>query len=164
MIPKMICQGLNDLVTKAYLVADDLGLIDIESSYSDEMRYICKKVGQITEAIPLLAGNVKKPLTDVVKTDEAIIATLELPGVEKEDIEVTATDDELSVRAKKIVEPKTQDKRVRKCERSYGKYRRKIKLHCSIKRDETSATLNNGLLTITIPKEVATSRTRISVE
>ena len=74
MIPKMICQGLNDLVTKAYLVADDLGLIDIESSYSDEMRYICKKVGQITEAIPLLAGNVRKPLTDVVKTDEAIIA------------------------------------------------------------------------------------------
>ena len=164
MIPKVICQGLNDLATKMYLVADDLGLIDIESSYSDEMRYVCKKMGQITEAIPLLAGNVRKPLTDVVKMDEAIIVTLELPGMEKEDIEVTATDDELSVRAKKYVEPKMHDVRVHMCERSYDRYRRKIKLSCSIKRDETSATLNNGLLTITTPKEVVTTRTRIRVE
>jgi len=164
MIPKVICQGLNDLATKMYLVADDLGLIDIESSYSDEMRYVRKKMGQITEAIPLLAGNVRKPLTDVVKMDEAIIVTLELPGMEKEDIEVTATDDELSVRAKKTVEPKMHAVRAHKCERSHGIYRQKIKLPCSIERDETSATLNNGLLTITTPKEVVTTRTRIRVE
>lgn len=164
MMPKVICQGLNDLVTKMYLVADDLSLIDIESSYSDEMRYVCNKMGQITEAIPLLARNVRKPLTDVLKTDEAIIVTVELPGMEKEDIEVTATDDELSVRAMKTVEPKMHDVRVQKCERSYGIYRRRIKLPCSIKRDETGATLNNGLLTITIPREVVTSRTRIRVE
>ncbi len=164
MIPKVICKGLNDLATKMYLVADDLGLIDIETPYSDEMRYIYEKMGRITEAIPLLAGNVRKPLTDFVKTDEAIIVTLELPGMQKDDIEVTATDDELSVRAKKTVEPKMHDVRALKCERSHGIYRRKIKLQCSIKRDETGATLNNGLLTITIPKEVVTARTRIRVE
>jgi HSP20 family molecular chaperone IbpA len=164
MIPKVFCQGLNDLVTKMYLVADNLSLIDIEPPYSDEMRYVCKKMGQITEAIPLLARNVRKPLTDVVKTDEAIIVTVELPGMEKEDIEVTATDDELSVRAKKTAEPKMHDVSVHECERSHGIYRRKIKLPCSIKRDETGATLNNGLLTITIPKEVVTARTRIRVD
>jgi HSP20 family protein len=146
-----------------YILADDLGLIDAESIYSNEMKRFCGKMSCIADSGPLALGNVRRPLTEIMETDEAIIVTLELPGVEKEAIEITAIDDELSVRAKRIAEPE-RGVSVQKCERSSDHFKRTIKLPCSIKWEQAKAALNSGLLTITLPKENATIRTRISIE
>lgn len=128
-----------------YLVANDLGLIDMESLQSNEM------------------GNVRRPTADIKETDEAIIVTLELPGVEKENIEIAAVNDDLSVRAKRSVGPE-QGESAQKREQSYDLFKRTVKLPYSIKSEQAKAAFNNGLLTITLPKENATIRNRISIE
>jgi HSP20 family protein len=128
-----------------YMLADDFGLIDVESLYSNEM------------------GNVRRPPVDINETDESVIVTLELPGVEKEDIEITSADDDLSVKAKRSAEPE-RDESVQRRERSYDLFKRTVKLPSDVKSEQAKAALNNGLLTITLPKENATIRNRISIE
>jgi HSP20 family protein len=160
----MLYQGIRSLSTGMYMLADDLGLIDVESIYSNKMKGLCGKMSCIADSVPMAMGNVRKPLTDIVETDEEIILTLEMPGVEKEAIEITATDDELSVLAKKTEAPEMEDENVQKCERSYGLFRRDIKLPCGIKREQAKADLNNGLLTITLPKENVITHTKITID
>jgi len=160
----ILCKGIRSLSTGMYMLADDLGLIDVESIYSNKMRGLCGKMSCIADSVPLAMGNVRKPLADIVETDEEIIVTLEMPGVEKEAIEINATDDELSVRAKKTEEPEKEDESFQKCERSYDLFQRTIKLPCGIKREQAKADLNNGLLTVTLPKENVITHTKISIE
>jgi HSP20 family protein len=151
----MLLNGIRGLTTKIYMVADDIGLIDIESIYSGKC--------WIKEAIPVAMGKVRKPPADVKETDDAIIVTLEIPGVKKEDIEITATDDELYVGARRSIEPEAEEGRIHMKERYYDQIQRVIKLPRDIKREEAKASMDNGLITVTLPKAVVTSRTKISV-
>jgi HSP20 family protein len=160
---RMLCKSARNLSTRMYMLADDLGLIDAESIYSNEMKRVCRKMGCIADSGTLGLGNVRRPPVDIVETDEAIIATLELPGVEKEDIEITSVDDDLSVQAKRSAEPE-RDESVQRHERSYDLFKRSVKLPCGVKSEQAKAAFNNGLLTITLPKENATIRNRISIE
>ena len=84
-----------------YLIMDDLGLVDIESVYNHQMKEIRKRVGAIAESVPYVSETVKRPSIDVKETDEAIIVTMELPGVGKDDVDVEIIGDELSVIAKR---------------------------------------------------------------
>jgi HSP20 family protein len=142
---RILFRSARNLTTRMYMLADDLGLIDVESLCSNEM------------------GNVRRPSVDINETDESVIVTLELPGVEKEDIEITSDDDDLFVRAKRTAEPE-QDESAQRREQSYDLFKRTIKLPSGVKSEQAKAALNNGLLTITLPKENATIRNRISIE
>jgi HSP20 family molecular chaperone IbpA len=161
---KMICEGIKGLTTSMYMLADEMGLIDTESMYAHEMKGWQEKMGKITEAMPLAYGGVKKPPADVVETDEEIIVTMEVPGVAKEDIDISVTCDELYVRAKKSAEPEEEAECVHKRELSYDMFRRMIKLPCAVKSEQAKASLCKGILKITLPKEIAVTRTKIAVE
>ncbi|NPV63722.1 MAG: Hsp20/alpha crystallin family protein [Methanotrichaceae archaeon] len=160
----MICEGLKGITTSMYMVADDLGLIDTESMYAREMRHIQEKMGKLTEAMPLPSASVRRPLADVMETDDEVIVTLEVPGVEKEDIDISLTDDELYVRAKKAAESEEETECVHKMERSYEVFKRTIKMPVAVKGEQAKATLNRGVLKIVFPKEIVATRTKIPVE
>lgn len=142
---RMIFRSARNLTTKMYVLADDLGLIDVESLCSNEM------------------GSVRRPPVDINETDGSVIVTLELPGVEKGDIEITSADDDLSVKAKRTAGPE-RDESVQRRELPYDLFKRTVKLPSGVKSEQAKAALNNGLLTITLPKETVTIRNRISVE
>lgn len=161
---KTICEGIKGLTTSIYMLADDMGLIDTESMYAHEMRRWQEKMGKITEAMPLAYGSVKKPSSDVVETDDEIIITMEMPGVSKEDIDISLTCDELSVSAKKPAEPEGEAECVHKRERSYDMFKRMIRLPCAVKNEQAKASLCKGILKISLPKEVTVTRTKIAVE
>ncbi len=158
MMKKMVWKGVKEFTTAMYLLADNMGLIDIESIYSDKMKEICGRSDLPTKTALFAPKNLKKLTPDIKETEEAIIAAVELPGVEKNDINIAATDDELYVSAKRSEEPKEIS------ERHYSLFCTKVNLPCGIKREEVKASFNNGLLIITLPKEVVTPRTKISIE
>ncbi len=160
----MIFEGIKGITTSMYMLADDLGLIDTESMYAHEIRRLQEKMGKITEAMPITCGGVKKPATDVVETDEAIIINMEMPGIGKEDIDISLADDELYVCAKKPAEAEGDAECVHKIERSYDAFKRMIRLPCAVKSDQAKASLCKGILTITLPKEVVETRTKVPVE
>ena len=106
------------------------------------------------------------PPLDVGEDDKAITVTAELPGVEEKDIDVSLTDDLLTIRAQKSAESERKDDRVHMSERSYGSYSRSIRLPFGVDEAKVEAGFKNGVLTVTLPKppEVQRSAKKIEVK
>jgi len=85
-------------------------------------------MGTIAESVPFVLGTVKRSSTDVMGTDETIIVTMEVPGVNKDDIDIEIIGDDLSVSAKRSAKPEAKDMSVYKCERNYDTFKRLIRL------------------------------------
>lgn len=101
------------------------------------------------------------PRADVVETGEGIEVTLELPGLDEKDIEVSLTDDVLSVKGEKKVEREDSKKGFYLSERSYGAVHRSIPLPPGVDTKKAEATFRNGVLTVKLPQsEEARSRVR----
>ncbi len=92
---------------------------------------------------------------------------MDLPGVDKQNVDISVTEDELRVVAETRKETETIDKPgeiYHKRERSFTRFERIVKLPVAAKGDQATAKLENGVLTITLPKEVVTSRKRVNIE
>ena len=89
---------------------------------------------------------------DVVETEQAIEVSMELPGMEEKDIDVSLTADALTIRGEKKVERKEEKKGFYLSERSYGSVFRTIPLPTGIDTDKAEAAFKNGVLTVTLPK------------
>ena len=159
-----IFNSIKGITNKMYLIMDDLGLVNIEYLYASQIREVQKKMGTIAESVPFVSGTVKRPAADVKETDEAIIVTMEVPGVNKDDVDVEIIGDELSVSAKRSAEPEAKNETIYRSERNYDTFKRLIRLPADIKSEETKATVCNGVLKITLPKKVLISKTKIGVE
>lgn len=92
------------------------------------------------------------PRSDVVETDKGIEVTVELPGLNEEDIEVSLTDDALTVKGEKKIENKEEKKGYYVSERSYGSVYRSIPLPAGVDSDKAEASFRNGVLTVSLPQ------------
>lgn len=79
----------------------------------------------------------REPLTDIIEGEEDVAITVELPGVEKEDIDLTVTEDTLEIRV----------------DSARRKYHKVIELPCKVKPKTTKATYKNGVLDIVIKRK-----------
>lgn len=96
--------------------------------------------------------NLREPLTEIKQSDEEVIVEIELPGVEKEDIILTVTNDLLEVRAKKESKSEVRKKGFFKQEKSFSGYYRKIALPAEVKGEEAESEFKNSVLIVRIPK------------
>lgn len=90
--------------------------------------------------------------SDVVQTDGAVEVSIELPGMDMKDIEVTVTDDMLTVKGEKKIERQEEKKGYYLSERSYGAIYRTIPLPPGVDGEKAEATFKNGVLTIRLPQ------------
>jgi HSP20 family protein len=107
--------------------------------------------------------DVAVPLADVEDTDDAIVVTMDLPGIDKEDVDISVTEDQLCVTAERREEKEEAEKEYHKRERSYTSFERVVELPTAVKADEASAKLENGVLEITLPKEIVTTRKKVNI-
>jgi HSP20 family protein len=91
------------------------------------------------------------PRSDVVETADGIEVTIELPGMEQKDVEVSLSGDTLTVRGEKKIEKQEEKKGYYVSERSYGSVYRTIPLPSGIESDKADASFRNGVLTVKIP-------------
>jgi HSP20 family protein len=90
--------------------------------------------------------------SDVVETDNAIEVSIELPGMEMKDIDVSVTDDMLTIKGEKKVERREEKKGYYLSERSYGAIYRTIPLPPGVDGQKAQASFKNGVLTIRLPQ------------
>lgn len=91
------------------------------------------------------------PAVDIVEKDNAFEITAELPGLDARNIELSLSDDVLTIKGKKEEkEEKTKGRHV--SERRYGAFRRSIKLLSSVDAGKIEANYKSGILTVTLPK------------
>ena len=159
-------EELKKLQKRMNRLMEDLGLTDLESRYLEEMQRMQQRMGDLMEEVetPKIEKDSLAPLADVKETDEALIVTMDLPGVSKQDVDISIVDDELRVVAERKTETEVAEKDFHKRERTYRRFERSVSLPVSIKVEETKARLAEGVLEITLPKESVTSRKRISID
>lgn len=145
---------------------EDLGLSDWESKYLGEMQRIQKRMNEVMGEmeVPKMEGNIMMPMADIKETDDAIVVIMDLPGVNKEDVDISVTDNELRVVAEKDVESEISEKDYHKRERTFSRFERVVAIPVAVKADEAKARLENGVLEVTLPKEVTTTRKKINID
>ncbi|MFC1982255.1 Hsp20/alpha crystallin family protein [Chloroflexota bacterium] len=112
---------------------------------------------------PGLLGTSLVPHTDMYEEKDQLVVKTELPGINEKNLEVTLEGDVLTIKAEKKEEV-TEDATHHTGERYYGKYVRSMSLPTHANGDKISATLNNGVLELRIPKAEAVKAKRIEIK
>jgi HSP20 family protein len=98
------------------------------------------------------AGTSWLPACDVVVDKDAVKLLAELPGVRSEDVTLSLEDSTLTIRGEKQRQSDGRSGRSHSFERSYGRFERSFALPSAIDPERISASLEQGMLTVTIPK------------
>ena len=91
------------------------------------------------------------PALDLYQNNDNIVAVVELPGMRKEDIEISLQDGTLIISGERKDETSRENGATR-TERCTGKFRRSITLPTRVDANKVSATYKDGILTVTLPK------------
>jgi HSP20 family protein len=102
---------------------------------------------------------------DVAEKDGAYTVTAELPGVKKDEIQVTIDGAQVTLAAEvKREKEVSQDERVLHTERTFGKLSRSFTLPQEVDEGKAEAKFRDGVLELTLPKKAAAARKQISVQ
>ncbi len=100
---------------------------------------------------------------DVLDRDKELIVRAELPGVEKDDIEVTIAGDHLTIEAEREFEEEETKESFYRHELGYGELRRTVFLPVEIDVKGIEAELKDGILNVVLPKIQAAERHTVKV-
>jgi len=105
------------------------------------------------------------PPVNVSETKEKLVLTAELPGLEEENVDVEVENNVLTISGEKTKEHTEDDaeRRYHMWERSHGSFRRAFTLPRTVKADEISASFENGVLTVDLPKAAEAKGRRIAI-
>jgi len=102
---------------------------------------------------------------DVAEKNGAYIVTAELPGVKKDDIQVTIDGAQVTLAAEvKREKEVSQDERVLHTERTFGKATRSFTLPQELDETKVEAKYRDGVLELTLPKKAAAARKQITIQ
>jgi HSP20 family protein len=116
-------------------------------------------VGKEEKTVP---GRTFIPYADIYETDDALAVVMEMPGVEKEDLDVGLENDVLRVNGR-IDFSKYKDMEPVYAEYNVGHYARSFALSNTIDQEKISANLEDGVLTLTLPKSKHAQPRRIAI-
>ena len=97
-------------------------------------------------------------MVDVSETDNEIRLTAELPGVDREDLEVSVSNDRLTIRGEKKKQHEKSDQDFYRLERYYGSFQRTIPLPCEVESDQVDASFKDGILSVVLKKTKAAQK------
>ncbi len=103
------------------------------------------------------------PTLDVSETEDEVTVQAEVAGVDPKDIDISLEGDFLILSGEKKEEREERKRNYYRAERSFGAFRRQIRLPASVDKDRVNAEYNKGVLTIRLPKSVKSKAKRIPV-
>ncbi len=104
------------------------------------------------------------PAFDMSETDKELIVKGEVPGMDKKDINITVSDDMLTIRGEKKHEKKEENEQYHRVERRYGAFSRTMRLPHEVEADKVDATYKEGVLSIRLPKSEAVEPKKIEIK
>ena len=92
------------------------------------------------------------PLVDVVDSDDHVEFRAEVPGLSEDDVQVSVTENVLTIKGEKKSESEDKNAGYRLVERSYGQFQRSFNLPKNLRTEDVDASFKRGVLTISVPK------------
>ena len=109
-------------------------------------------------------GEEQAPKVNVIDREDEVVIEAALPGVKKEDIEVSLGDESVTIKASTRKEQSEEKGDYHRREISTGEYMRTLPLGAAVDRDNAQAAYKDGVLTLTLPKTQASKRQTITIE
>jgi HSP20 family protein len=104
------------------------------------------------------------PLMNIYDAKDDILVTVELPGMSRDQVSITASEGLLTIKGKRPDDsPGTKYAAVRR-ERPVGEFEKSVKIPSTVLQDRISATFKNGVLAITLPKAEEAKPKQIAIE
>ncbi|GBE02010.1 MAG TPA: Hsp20/alpha crystallin family protein [Nitrospirae bacterium] len=133
------------------------------SRMEHELSRLNREMDSIFSGLDLRTGY-RYPRMDIYQNHDGVLVTAELPGVKKEDVEITVTGSTLTIKGKrKGVEPE-KDERYHLRERWIGEFSRTIELPFHADADRVKARYSKGILYITLPRSEEDKPKKIALE
>jgi len=103
------------------------------------------------------------PSLDISERKDAYLVTVELPGVQLDDLQITVEDTLLTIQGERHVPNDSSEQQYHRIERRYGAFRRSITLPAHVMADMVEASFEDGVLQIVVPKAEEAKPKRIQV-
>ena len=103
------------------------------------------------------------PALDISERKDAYLVTVELPGVEPDDLDITLEDGLLTIQGERHFAHDSSEQQFHRVERRYGAFRRAITLPAQVQAEQIQASFDNGVLQIVVPKMEEAKPKRIQV-
>lgn len=110
-----------------------------------------------------LASGGWSPSVDIYESENEIILEAELPGMKRDDFEVSIENNVITLKGKREFEKKEEGDNYHRVERSYGAFTRSFSLPRTVSAENTTADFRNGVLKVTLPKREEAKARRIEV-
>lgn len=105
-----------------------------------------------------------QPSADIIETETGIVVKADLPGLDASDIDVSISEDVLTIKGEKRKEEEKTGERYHSVERYYGSFQRSFRLPSSVQMDKAEATFEKGVLTISLPKTEEARKKEIKIQ
>jgi len=119
-----------------------------------------REMAPILPAIPIATFN---PSFDVTENKDTYVFKADVPGVKKEDLEITTTGNRIQISGKRDTEHETKTDTVYTYERQYGSFSRAFTLPDGADLDHAKSELKDGVLTLVIPKQPGAQAKKIAI-
>ncbi len=103
------------------------------------------------------------PKIDVSETEKEIVVKAEVPGINKEDIDVTLTDGLLTLRGERKMENEDKKENFHLIERRFGSFSRTLRIPADVDATNIDASYKDGVLTVTVPKPETAQPRKIEI-
>jgi len=103
------------------------------------------------------------PALDISERKDAYLVTVELPGVDLDDLEITLEEGMLTIQGERHFAHDSSEQQFHRIERRYGAFRRSITLPAHVQADAVEATIEDGVLELVVPKAEEAKPKRIEV-
>lgn len=108
-------------------------------------------------------GMENMPRVDVIDREDEVVVKAEIPGMDKEHIDVSVTNDAVTIKGE-IREEKEEKGDFYRSEIRRSSFTRTVRLPCAVDGEQTKANFNNGVLEITMPKSEPVKKVAVEIE
>lgn len=105
-----------------------------------------------------------QPAVEIFETDNEVVVRAELPGIDPKTVDITVSDDTLTIKGEHRVEQENKGRNYYRRELRYGAFLRSLVLPAGVQGDQAKAAYKNGILEITVPKSERTKPKAVKVE
>ena len=99
------------------------------------------------------------PPIDVYETDDRYVITAEVPGITREEVDLSLHDNRLTIRGMRSSSPESATRHYHQVERGHGSFLRTFQFADAVDQEGIAADLRDGVLTVILPKAVTPTRT-----
>ena len=108
--------------------------------------------------------NLEVPALDVYEQKDDLIVKAEIPGLSKDEIDISLDGNVLTIKGEKRQEEEVKEEDYYRCERAFGSFLRTFELPMAVRTDKVNATFNNGVLEIRMPKSEDAKKSVVKVK